>query len=231
MTALALALTGCKPRTRIDLHYLPGFVPGSQNIFRPVKIAVPPTTGDFGSGDSSVGTIYAADGAPQTPLVVADAARAFNNGLIKGLADAGLAPVALDSNPGDGKPPEGSDFILTSDLEQLEVNKRFGTNQTVHGQYFSMRAVVRVKFELKNRDGAVLYSGEISGIENEPPNPVGAEVFLPLETEPAESLSVALSRAVGQLMLQPGFRDALPMRSVEAAPTSTPQSPGASHTP
>ncbi|HEY9156913.1 hypothetical protein [Candidatus Binatus sp.] len=229
--ALALALTGCKPRTRIDLHYLPGFVPGSQNIFRPARIATSPTTGDFGSGNSSVGMIYAADGVPRTPLVVADAARVFNGALIKGLADAGLTPVALDSNPGDGKPPEGSDFLLTSDLEQLEVNKRFTTTQTVHGQYFSMRAVVRVKFELKNRHGAVLYSGKISGIENEPPNPVGAEVFLPLETEPAESLSVALSRAVGLLMLQPGFRDALPARSVEATPTSTPQSPGASPTP
>ena len=220
MAALALALTGCKPRTRIDLHYLPDFVPGAQNIFRPVRIAVPPTTGDFGSGDSSVGMIYAADGAPQTPLVVADAARAFNHGLITGLADAGLAPVALDSNPGDGKPPEGSDFILSSELEQLEVNKRFGTNQTLHGQYFSMRAVVRVKFALKNRDGSALYSDEISGIESEPPNPVGAEVFLPLETEPAESLSVALSRAVGLLMLRPGFRNALPMRSAEATPAS-----------
>jgi hypothetical protein len=218
MAALALALTGCKPRTRIDLHYLPDFVPGAQNIFRPVRIAVPPTTGDFGSGNSSVGMIYAADGAPQTPLAVADAARAFNNALIKGLADAGLAPVALDSNPGDGKPAEGSDFILSSELEQLEVNKRFGTNQTLHGQYFTMRAVARAKFELKNRDGAVLYSGEISGIENEPPNPVGAEVFLPLETEPAESLSVALSRAVGSLMIQPGFRGALPTRSVAATP-------------
>ncbi len=231
--ALALALTGCKPRTRIDLHYLPGFVPGSQNIFRPARIAVSPTAGNFGSGNSNVGMIYAADGTPQTPLVVADAARVFNGALIKGLADAGLTPVTLDSNPGDGKPPEGSDFILTSDLEQLEVNKRFATIQTVHGQYFSMRAVVRVKFELKNREGAVLYSREISGIENEPPNPVGAEVFLPLETEPAEALSVALSRAVGLLMLQPGFRAALPTRSIEPTLTSTPapQSPGASPTP
>jgi len=229
MVALALALSGCEPRTRIDLHYLPGFVPGSQSIFRPAKIAVSPTTGNFGSGNSEAGMIYAADGTAQTPLVVADAARAFNDALIKGLADAGLVPVALDSNPGDGRPPEGADFILASDLEQLEVNKRFGTSETVHGRYFSMRAVVRVKFELRNRDGAVLYSDEISGIENEPPNPVGAEVFLPLETEPAESLSVALSRAVGLLMLQPRFRDALPLRSAEATPTSTPtpQSPGA----
>ena len=225
MMALAVALSGCQPRTRIDLHYLPGFVPGSQNIFRPAKIAVPPTTADFDSGNLQVGDVYAADGNPQTPLMVSDAARAFNNGLIKGLADAGLVPVPMESNPGDGKPPEGSDFILTSRLEQLEVNKRFGSNMTVHGQYFTMTAVARVKYELRNREGAVLYSDEISGIENEPPNPVGGEVFFPLETEPGESLSVALSRAVGLLMLQPRFRDALPMRAVETSPAATPTPP------
>jgi hypothetical protein len=115
--------------------------------------------------------------------------------------------------------------MLTSELEQLEVNKRFGANMTIHGQYFTMRSVVRVKYELRNRDGGVIYSGEITGTEDEPPNPVGAEVFLPLETEPAESLSVAMSRAVGQLIVDPKFRDALPMRAVAASPTSTPQSP------
>jgi hypothetical protein len=224
--ALGLALTGCKPGTRIDLHYLPGFVAGSQNAFRPVKIAVPPTTANVPSGSYQVGAIYVADGTAQTPLVVTDPAGTFNQALLKGLGDAGLVPVALDSNPADGKPPEGSDFIVTSQLEQLEVNKRFEAKQTIHGQYFTMGAVVRVKFELRNREGTVLYSGEISGIENEPPNPVGAEVFLPLETEPAESLSVALSRAVGLLMLQPKFRDALPLRAAAATPTSstTPES-------
>jgi hypothetical protein len=220
--ALAALLTGCKPQTRIALHYLPGFVPGSQNIFRPVKIAVPPTTGSIGSGDSEVGNIYAAGGDAQAALAVSNAAHAFNEGLLRGLTDAGLAPVALELNPGDGKPPDGSDFILNSELEQVEVNKRFSPNWTIHGQYFTMNAVVRVKYELKNRDGVVLYSGEISGMESEPPNPVGGEVFLPLETEPAESLSVAMSRAVGSLMLQPGFRNALPMRAVEASPTSSP---------
>jgi hypothetical protein len=219
--ALGLALSGCKPGTSIDLHYLPDFVAGSQNVFRPVKIAVPPTTGSVDSGNYQVGAIYVADGTSQTPLVVADAAGTFNKALLKGLTDAGLVPVALDSNPADGKPPEGSDFILTSELEQIEVNKRFEAKQTIHGQYFTMRAVVRVKFELKNRDGAALYMGEISGLENEPPNPVGAEVFLPLETEPTESLSVALSRAVGLLMLQPKFRDALPIRAAAPTPTSS----------
>jgi hypothetical protein len=227
--ALGFALTGCQRGSSIDLHYLPDFVPGSQNVFRPVKIAVPPTTGSVLSGNYQVGAIYAADGSVQAPLVVADAPRAFNNALLKGLADAGLVPVAIDSNPDDGQPPEGSDFILTSELEQIEVNKRFEAKQTIHGQYFTMRAVVRVKFELKDRDGAVPYAYEIVGLENEPPNPVGAEVFLPLETEPAESLSVALSRAVGLLMLQPKFREALPLRAaVPATPTSSPTPPSQS---
>jgi hypothetical protein len=227
--ALGLALTGCQRGSSIDLHYLPDFVAGSQNVFRPVKVAVPPTTGSIDSGNYQAGAIYAADGTVQTPLVVADAPRSFNKALLKGLADAGLVPVALDSNPADGKPPEGSDFILTSELEQVEVNKRFEAKQTIHGQYFTMRAVVRVKFELRNRDGVVPYLDEIVGIENEPPNPVGAEVFLPLETEPAESLSVALSRAVGLLMLQPKFRDALPLRAAAATPTSSPAPESQSH--
>jgi hypothetical protein len=224
MFAIALALTGCNPRTRLEVHYLPGFVAGSQNVFRPVRIAVPPTSGNFGAGDSEVGMIYTADGTAQAQLMVANAARTFNDALIKGLAGAGLVPVPMDTNADGGKPPEGTDFILTSELDQFEVNKRFSPNQTIHGQYFTMNAVVRVKYWLQSRAGAMLYSGEISGIENEPPNPVGAEVFLPLETEPAESLSVALSRAVGLLMLQPGFRAALPMRPVAAtpSPTSTP---------
>jgi len=226
--ALGLALIGCKPGTRIVLRYLPDFVAGSQNVFRPAKIAVPPTTVSVDSVNSQVGAIYNPDGSVQTSLVLTDALAAFNQALLKGLSDAGLLPVALDSEPAAGKPPEGSDFILTSELEQIEVNKRFEAKQTIHGQYFTMSALVRVKYALRNRDGVVLYSGEVSGVEDEPPNPVGAEVFLPLETKPAESLSVALSRAVGMLMLQPGFRDALPIRAIVAIPASTP-TPQAPH--
>ena len=212
------------------MHYLPGFVPGSQNIFRPVKIAVPPTPTSLGSGDIEVGRIYRSDGNAQNILTVSDPARVFTDALIKGLAGAGLSPVPLSSSTGGGKPPDGSDFILTSDLEQFEVNKRFGASQTIHGQYFSMRAIVRAKVKLSDRTGAVLYSGEISGIESEPPNPVGGEVFLPLETLPAESLSVALSRAIGSLMLQAQFRRALPLHPSEAASSPTPAAPSATST-
>ena len=153
IAALALALTGCKPSTRVDLHYLSGFVPGSQNIFRPAKIAVPPTTGSSAPAipRSARSTMPTA-----ARKLISRSATGFalsTRRLIKGLADAGLVPVALDSNPADGKPPEGSDFILTSELEQLEVNKRFEATQTIHGQYFTMKAVVRVKYQLRNRDG------------------------------------------------------------------------------
>ncbi len=232
IAALALALSGCRPRgTRIELHYLPGFVPGSQNIFRPVKIAVPPTTSSTGSGDAEVGRIFRSDGNAQAALTVSDPARVFTDSLIKGLAGAGLNPVPLDSNPSEGQPVEGADFILSSELEQFEVNKRFGPSQTIHGQYFSMRAVVRAKVTLSDRVGAALYTGEISGIESEPPNPVGGEVFLPLETIPAESLSVALSRAIGSLMLQPQFRSALPLQPAEAASSPTPAMPSGTPSP
>ena len=178
--------------------------------------------GDIGDGDYQVGSIYSADGDTQTPLWISDAARTFNGALTRALKDAGLQPVPIDANPEDGKPPEGSDFILTSTLEQVEVNKHFGPNWTVHGQYFTMSSIVRVRYVLKNRDGAVLFSREIDGKEDEPPNPVGAEVFLPLETEPVESLSVAMSRAVGLMLVDPKFRDPLPIRSVEATPSASP---------
>ena len=80
------------------MHYLPGFVPGSQNIFRPVKIAVPPSTTSLGSGDIEVGRIYRSDGNAQNVLTVSDPARVFTDALIKGLAGAGLSPVPRLTN-------------------------------------------------------------------------------------------------------------------------------------
>ena len=209
MLAFALVVSACRSRSVLTPHYLPGIVAGSEHIFRKVKIAVPPTESGFGSRRIEIGKIYAADGSAEAPLSIVDAGGIFTGMLVEALADAGLTPVAIDSIPPDGRPPAGMDFMLSSTLQQIEVNKRFGRDETVHGQYFDMSALVRAKFELRNRRGEVLYSGEVTGIEKEPPAPVGNEVFLPLETKPVESLSVALSRAVGGLMIQPKFRTAL----------------------
>ncbi|MGH7814693.1 MAG: hypothetical protein ACREQI_11915 [Candidatus Binataceae bacterium] len=204
----ALALAGCRPPVRLRIHYLHDFVPGAERIFKPAKIAIAPVAGPLANGEIAVGAVYAADGRRDKALAVSNAGAAFGRALAGAMADAGLVPIAIDSAPTGGRPRGGADFLLTAKLEQFEVNKHFGAARTVHGQYFTMRASVRAKIELRNRGGAMVYAGEVIGTEDEPPAPARHEVFLPLETDPAESLSAAMSRAVGSIALQPRFRAA-----------------------
>jgi len=103
--------------------------------------------------------------------------------------------------------------MLACELQQIKFEQNFGAQQTIHGQYFTMTSRVRLKYRLQRRDGSVVYENEVTGVEDEPPKPVGGEVFFPLETDPAESLSVALSRAVGTLLADPKFRAAFPLRA------------------
>ncbi len=220
--AIAILCAACQPGQPLKLHYLPGFVPGSENVFRPVKIAVAPVAGPGASGRIEVGAIYSADGMLEKSLYVADAGPIVTRALMRGLGDAGLKPVALDTPPPDGKPPPGADYLMTTELEQMSVDKHFGAQKTVHGQYFTMKAAVRIKFSLASRAGGTVYAGELTGLEQEPPTPVGHEEFLPLETEPGESLSVAMSRAVGALMLQPNLQAHLPLRASTLPASSTP---------
>jgi hypothetical protein len=218
-------LAGCRPAgQRLGLHYLPGFVPGSQDVFHPAKVAVLPVGGSLASGRVEVGSIYDDRGLLEKNLFVSDAGTVATRALIRALADGGLAPVALDAMPAGGL-PSGIDYLLTSELLSMEVNKRFGVERTVHGQYFTMESKVRLKFALLNRSGEAIYSDELTGAESEPPAPLGAEVFLPLETEPAESLSVALSRAIGSLMLEPGLRRILPVRAALVLPPTPIETP------
>jgi hypothetical protein len=206
-------LAGCTPREVLKLHYLQGFVPGTRAIFLPANLAVAPIGGELASGNHDVGKIYQSSGNVETRLQVSDGGATVRDALMASLVDAGLKPTALDPSidPKDFKP--GVDLMLSCDLQQLEVEKRFGAQQTIHGEYFTMTSRVKLKYKLQRRDGAVLYEHEVTGVEEEPPKPVGAEVFFPLETDPAESLSVALSRAIGALLVDPKFRDAFPQRA------------------
>lgn len=213
LAALAIAL-GCKSAPALRLHYLPGFVPGSERIFGPVRIAVLPAGGAIAAGRVRVGGVYSAEGSVDRSFYAQDLGPVITAAVIRALSDAGLKPVA--SGPlrhGAASLPMGIDYVLATSIEAASINQRFGTEQTVHGRYFEMKAKVRIKFTLSSRANPDLYIGEILGTEDEPPPPVGKEVFLPLETEPEESMSVAMSRAVGALMLQPGFRAALPQVS------------------
>ncbi len=205
-------LVGCRSVPPMRLHYLPGFVPGSERIFRPARIAVLAANGEIAQGRVRVGGVYAADGSLDRPLYVQDFGRSVDDALMTAFAGAGLKPVASATlSSGAASLPVGIDFMLVTTIEAASIDKRYGVDETVHGQTFTMKASVRLKFTLASRASPNLYTGEMIGTEEEPPVPVGKEVFLPLETDPQESMSVALSRAVGALMLQSGFRDALPV--------------------
>jgi len=197
----------------LKLHYLNGFVPQTHAIFLPANIAVTPITGELAAGGHEIGNIYDSSGGLKKTLWVSDAGAVVHDALMSGLADAGLKPVALDAATDAKDLQPGIDLMLSCELEQLAVEKNFAAPQTIHGQYFTMTARARLRFTLRRRDGSTLYQSEITGAEDEPPKPVGAEAFLPLETEPAESLSVAMSRAIGTLLIDPKFRAAFPLRS------------------
>jgi hypothetical protein len=205
--------SGCTSREALKLHYLNGIVPQTHAVFLPANIAVAPVGGELTVGSPDVGNIYNSSGGLEKSLSVSDAGAAVHAALMMGLADAGLKPIALDNviNPGDLQP--GVDAMLSCELQQLTVEKDFGATQTIHGQYFTMTSRVKMKFMLWRRDGSTLYTNEITGAEDEPPKPLGGEVFFPLETDPAESLSVAMSRAIGALVIDPKFRAAFPLRT------------------
>jgi hypothetical protein len=230
----AVLLAGCGSPQRLKVHFLPGFVPGSQHIFNPAHIGVYPVQGAIAQGRFRVGAIYAANGTREHLLFVHDFGAAVTGALMKSLADAGLQP-ALVKSPSPARLPAGVDYLLVTTIEHVSVIKRFGSQVTVHGRYFTMRSQVKLSFVLSSRAAPVLFKGMIDGSEDEPPAPVHHEVFLPLETDPGESLSVAMSRAVGALMVEPGFQQSLPVIERPApgaatAPTPTP-APGATPNP
>ena len=103
--------------------------------------------------------------------------------------------------------------MLICELQQVTFEQNFGDQQTVHGQYFTMASRVKLKYTLRVAMVRLSIEKEITGTEDEPPKPVGGEVFFPLETDPAESLSVALSRAIGNLFIDPKFQSIFPMRT------------------
>ncbi len=198
--AIAVLAAGCEREPSLRLHYLPGFVPGTERVLHRKSIEVAPAIGSMASGRFRVGAIYNADGSIAGDLYVKNLGPVVTEAVRRCLSDAGLR-VATDGDDASLK--------LATQIESITVDKRFGSQQTVHGQYFLMKAEVKLRFTLSSPSNPALYSTVTIGTEEEPPAPVGGEVFLPLETDPAESLSVAMSRAAGALVLQPEFRRAI----------------------
>lgn len=192
-------------------------MPGSQHVFKSAVIAVTPTA----SREPDVieaGGVYDSDGKQIEQIVVRGLTDTVNDAIVRALSDAGLKPVVVQSG---AALPEGTDFVLDSTIDSVRVKKRFTAEQTIHGQYFEMNASLKIRFELRDRAGKTVFAKEIDGREHEPPKPVGHEVFLPLETDPYESLAVAMSRAVGGLIVDAAFGALMPPLRT-AAPPQTP---------
>jgi hypothetical protein len=162
--------------------------------------------------------VYRANGKVESELYATNLGALVAAALVTQLRDSGLDAFVLAAPSAENR--AGADFVLTSELEELRVIKRIGRFLVVadctrcHSQpvkpildrYFTMQSRVRLRFSVRDRNGATLYTGSITGAEDEPPPRIAGESFLPLETEPGESLSVALSRAVGSLVLDPALR-------------------------
>jgi hypothetical protein len=155
-----------------------------------------------------VGAVYGADGSRKRALVVRDLGPLITQAVKRCLSDAGLKASVLTPGKVSKNPP----LTIATEIESVSVDQHFGRQRTIHGQYFSMTAHVQLRFTVADQTHHELGSTVTTGIETEPPVPVGGEAFLPLETDPAESLSVALSRAIGMLILQPEFRRAIQSR-------------------
>jgi len=203
-----LALTifcGCQRYEILKVHYLPGFVPGTRDVFaaKALLIGLPGNTQTI-----EAGAIFDDQSRLMKRLWVRNASAAVGEALARGFSDAGLKARLKDAGE-NTKPPEGYDSLLRYRVTKFEVVKKFGQDLTVHGRYFTMKADVRVEATMFDGAGKQFFSGEATGSEQEPPKPVGGEVFLPLEEDPAESLSVAMSRAVGAMVLEVSKRGIL----------------------
>ena len=223
LLVIGVALTSaCQSRHALKLRHLRGFVPGTRNIFEPARVAVAPPSGLAAIAEPQVGMVCLADGKIESELYATNLESLLVAALVTQLRDSGLDAFALAAPTGDER-AVGADFVLTTDLEQFQVIKSIGRFFVVgdcarcHSEpvtpildrYFTMRSRVRLRFSVRDHNGLTLYSGSIAGSEDEPPPRMPGESFLPLETEPGESLSVALSRAVGALVLDPALRQVL----------------------
>jgi hypothetical protein len=204
----AISTAGCQRETPLRVRYLPGFVPATQHVLPLVSMVVLPARGPKAAGKFQVGAVYGADGSRKRTLMVRDLGPLITQAVKRCLADAGLK--AAVATPGEVS--RNTPLTIATEIESVSVNQHFGRQRTIHGQYFSMTAEVQLRFTVTDETDRELFSTVTTGIETEPPVPVGGEAFLPLETDPGESLSVALSRAIGMLILQPEFRRAIQSR-------------------
>jgi hypothetical protein len=201
LAAAALAMVGCQPQHRIELHYRPGN--GVVSPFAPRRIAVRPA-GDPSITKLFVGTVFDPDSNVER-LFIVNPPEGVGRIVAADLDHAGLKATVIGAV---GDLPEGIDYVASCIPEALSVTKRVDKEKLPAENSFLMEANARLRCSLSDRLGTLLLSGEFSGSDSQPP--LGASRGEQMLSDPGEALAAAISYAVDGFMNHPDFRRALP---------------------
>ena len=205
---VAIAVAGCAKWQEISLRYVPDSAAQAATKFFPAKVAVAAVRWD--SRDGAVGHVFEANGTKLANLRISDPGQQIAQVVAQAFQAAGLQPVAVGAiAPGD-KPPPGIDFLAITEIDELTCEKNF--QSTPNPEAFRLNTHVRLKLTILG-PGRAPFTGEGISVIDEPPPNADLATYKPAITEPADAVSVALSRAIRSVLDQPAIAHALPHRT------------------
>ncbi len=206
---VAIAVAGCAKSQAISLRYVPDSAVQATTKFFPAKVAVSAVRWD--SLDGAVGHVFDPSGKKIANLKIEDSSRQIAQVVAQAFQAAGLQPVTIGAvAPGD-KPPPGVDFMVITEVDEITCEKNL--QSTPNAEALRLKARVRLKITILGPSRAP-FTGEGIAVIDEPPHGVDLAAYKPAITEPADAVSVALSRAIRGVLDQPAIAHALPHRSV-----------------
>ncbi len=204
----AIAVAGCAKWQEISLRYVPDSAAQAATKFFPAKVAVAAARWD--SRDGAVGHVFEANGSRLAKLRIGQPGQQIAQVVAQAFQAAGLQPVAVGAvAPGD-KPPPGIDFLAITEIDELTCEKSF--QSTPGSGAFRLKARVRLKITVLGPRRAPFTGEGLGGFDEEPPGADPA-TSKPEIAEPADAVSIALSRAIRSVLDQPAIAHALPHRT------------------
>jgi hypothetical protein len=206
---VAIAAAGCAKSQAISLRYVPDSVVQTTTKFFPAKVAVTPARWD--SRDGAVGHVFDASGKKIANLKVEDSGSQIAQVVAQAFQAAGTQPTIIGAVAPGGKPPLGIDFLVITEIDEITCEKNF--RSTPNPEAFRLNARVKLKITILG-PARTPFTGEGISVIEEPPPGVDLAAYKPAITEPAEAVSIALSRAIRGVLEQPTIAHALPHRTM-----------------
>ena len=208
-SGVAIAAAGCAKSQSISLRYVPDSGVQATPKFFPAKVAVSAVRWD--SLDGAVGHVFDTSGKKIANLKIEDSGNQIAQVIAQAFQAAGLQPVAIGAvAPGD-KPPPGVDFLASTEIAVITCEKNFQATSNPEG--FRLNTQVKLKITILG-PGRAPFTGEGAAVIEEPPPGVDLATYKPSITEPADAVSVALSRAIRSVLEQATIAHAFPHRTM-----------------